>query len=158
MGGRTPKPADATTGNHLPGDLEKRRAAEPQIEFDEKDFVPPEELDEVAREHWLEQVEIFKRFRGNIVNVADRRLLQILCECWSDKIYYDDEIKSIRKQLAEKPESTKELYAQESKYCGMREKVRANYISTCDRLQLSPTSRARIGKGRADNPEDDNFF
>jgi len=41
-----------------------------------------------------------------------------------------------------------------------REKARTNYILVCDRIQLTPTSRAKIGKARADSmtEKEDDFF
>jgi P27 family predicted phage terminase small subunit len=165
MKGRPPKAAGNVQGHRNPDELEKRKESEPKVEFDEADFVPPPELDNVALDHWKEIVAIFKRFKGNAVNGADRRLLQIACETWSDIVYCNEKLKKDREPMVlittakdDMGNPTKQQLVK-NPYWERREKARANYIAVCDRLQLSPTSRARIGKGRADNPDaDDNFF
>ena len=160
--GRKPKLAGTQLGfSSSIAELEQRKRCEPfHVEIKDEDFIPPSELDKVALAHWHELVAIFKRFRGNAVDGSDRRLLQIACETWSDIEFCNERLRENREPMIwVTNKDGKEQYVK-NPFWERREKARTNYILVCDRIQLTPTSRAKIGKARADSmtEKEDDFF
>jgi len=135
---------------------QKERRAENEPKYTGLDTAPPGELYGVALEHWHEMMTLFKEGRKTYVFNADRRMIQTACESWAEKTYYDVEIENVRGLIRTATGlELKNLLAQEKQYCGIREKAKANFISAYDKLGLTPTSRARIGKNNMDNEDDD---
>ena len=92
--GRSPKPTNVhkLNGNPSKLDLKNREATEPQPP--EGEVSPPEWLSDAALEEWEYFLPILKAM--NVLTVADRDALAIMCEHVADFAFYRKKIAELR--------------------------------------------------------------
>lgn len=128
--------------------------------YEKAEFPMPEHFNEAEKKEWDELVELIKSIKGNAVTDADRKIMIIRVQAWSEYLRFDEELKrNPQPYLIEQKDKmvdkeTGEEFCKEqivkNPYYDLRKKT-GDTVLKCDaELGLTPIARARIGKARTD--------
>lgn len=122
--------------------------------YEKAEFLVPIHFNEAEQKEWAELVELLKSIKGSAVTDADRKIMIVRVQAWTEYLRFDEAIKEKPKPyLIETKLDAKGCKVEQivkNPYYDLRKKYGETVLKCDAELGLTPIARARIGKARAD--------